>query len=216
MTDSKNIPDLAECFRLMDEFAMLPNIRRHSIIVARVAWQLVDGLHEKPRSPAVIADRDLVVAGALLHDIAKTACLDRDCDHAGEGAKICLELGYPEIAEIVAEHVLLRDHDANRRRDGLFSAREIIYYADKRVRHEEIVSLDERLEYILEHYGQGDPDLRFRIRKNFNRCLELEQSIFSFLSFDPEQLPARVMHVDDDPVSDFLLAEDTWRSTQAN
>jgi len=185
-------PDIAECFQLMEDYAMLPNIRRHSIVVARVALQLIDGLLENQTTPATVPDRSLVLAGALLHDIAKTPCLESGCDHAREGERICLDLGYPEIASIVGEHVILRDHNAQRRERGLFSAREVIYYADKRVRHEEVVSLADRLEYILEHYGNGDPAIHRLIRINFDKCVDLEGYLFNFLPFSVDELPLRV------------------------
>ncbi|GAB4338305.1 MAG: HDIG domain-containing protein [Desulfobulbaceae bacterium] len=177
------MPDTAECFRLMEEFGMLPNIRRHSIVVARVALLLVDGLHAHGATPP---DRSLAAAGALLHDIAKTPCLRDRCDHAAEGARICEELGYPEVAAIVRDHVILREHDPVRRGQGIFTGEEIIYYADKRVRHEEVVSLDERLAYILEQYGNGDPRLFELIRANFRQCEELEKALFAFLPYGPE------------------------------
>jgi len=186
------IPDIAQCFQLMDEFAMLPNIRRHSVIVARVALKIIEGFEENKTTPSFIPDRSLITAGALLHDIAKTPCLKNGCDHALEGANICFQLGYPEIASIVEEHVVLRDHDAERRSRGNFNAREIIYYADKRVRHEEIVDLDDRLEYILEHYGNGDPAMHRIIRVNFNKCVELERYLFAFMPFSSDQLAEKV------------------------
>lgn len=64
----------------------------------------------------------------------------------------------------------------------------IVYYADKRVRHNVVVNLDERLEYILDHYGKGTPDRRELIRKNFNKCLALEQHLFHWLPFGPKEL----------------------------
>lgn len=202
-----HIPDIDECFRLMEEYRMLPNIRRHSVIVARVARQIVEGFTESDKKPAVVPHRELVIAGALLHDIAKTPCLRNGCDHARTGGEICRSLGYPEVAEIVEEHVLLRDHDAARRGKGIFSAREIIYYADKRVRHEEIVSLDDRLEYILHHYGLDDPGMHRRIRENFAGCVELERFLFNFLPFSPDQLSERViLNKGETPAEFFSLA----------
>jgi len=177
----------------MEEYRMLPNIRRHSVIVASVSRQIVEGLKESGTGPGVVPDPGLIMAGALLHDIAKTPCLRDGCDHAKAGGEICRRLGYPEVAGIVEEHVLLRDHDAARRGRGIFSAREIIYYADKRVRHEEIVSLEDRLEYILHHYGLDDPEMHRRIRENFARCVELERFLFRFLPFAPDELNERVV-----------------------
>jgi len=188
----ERIPDIDECFRLMEQYGMLPNIRHHSIVVARVTWQLIDALQRSDLLSAPVPDQGLSVAGALLHDIAKTTCLADGCDHAEVGAEICRLHGYTGIARIVAEHVILQGHDPQRYRRGLFTAREVVYYADKRVRHEEIVSLDERLDYILEHYGRNDFLLHELIRKNFVRCVELEHHLFSFLPFAPEQLAAAV------------------------
>ena len=188
-----SIPDVTHCFRLMDEYAMLPNIRRHSIMVARVALQLMEGLAQNEIAAPCIPDRTLITAGALLHDIAKTPCLQSGGDHARAGAEICDRLGYPEIARIVEEHVVLRDHDLTRCRQGVFTASEVIYYADKRVRHEEIVSLEIRLEYILERYGAGKPEIERRIRENFACCVQLEDSLFSFLTFSPAELAQLVL-----------------------
>lgn len=160
--------------------------------VAHVALEILDGLTANRSRQTELPDRELVIAGALLHDIAKTPCLKNGCDHARTGAEICMNLGYPDVAVIVGEHVVLKDHDPGRYQRGLFTATEIIYYADKRVRHEEIVSLEDRLEYILEHYGMEDPVMYERIRKNFMKCVQLEQFLFSFLYFSPEQLAEKV------------------------
>ncbi|VAW36412.1 hypothetical protein MNBD_DELTA04-813 [hydrothermal vent metagenome] len=192
----ERIPDIGECFRLMEQYEMLPNIRRHSIVVARVTWRLIDALQCSDLLSAPVPDQGLSVAGALLHDIAKTTCLSAGCDHAEVGAEICRRHGYAGIARIVAEHVILQGHDPQRYRRGVFTAREVVYYADKRVRHEEIVSLNERLDYILEHYGRNDFRLHELIRKNFARCVELEHHMFSFLPFAPEQLAAAVLSGD--------------------
>jgi putative nucleotidyltransferase with HDIG domain len=175
----------------MDRHSMLPNIRRHSIVVARIADLLVTCLQAGVKKQP-LPNRNLCISGALLHDIAKTPCLDGSCDHARTGAELCREYGYPEIADIVQEHVILTDHDPSRYRNGIFSAREIVYYADKRVRHDEIVSLEERLDYIIYQYGNNDPDLHQLIRANFDQCLQLETLLFTFLDFSPDQVADRV------------------------
>lgn len=192
----EKVPGISECLRIMEQYEMLPHIRLHSIMVARVAECLLAGLQSTPAAsgPANHSLRlDTVVAGALLHDIAKTPCLNDRCDHAAKGAEICFELGYPAIGRIVEEHVILREHDPARYERGIFSNREIVYYADKRVRHEEIVSLRDRLDYIISHYGRKNPHLRRLIHSNFNRCVELEKYLFSFIDFPPDELAERVM-----------------------
>jgi hypothetical protein len=133
-------------------------------------------------------DLQLCISGALLHDIAKTPCLKSGCNHAKAGAELCRSLGLPEIAEIVAAHVILSDFAPARYQQGIFSAQEIVYYADKRVLHDKIVSLPERLDYILEKYSGGDARRQQGIRDNFRKCGELENHLFSFVNFPPEQL----------------------------
>lgn len=181
------LPSLSECIGMMEQYAMLSNIRHHSLVVARLADQLLDGLRTvAPDQPQ--ADRHLVIAGALLHDIAKTPCLGSNCDHAKAGAEICLRHGFPEIAAIVGQHVLLREYAPERYRCGRFTPEEIVYYADKRVRHNVVVNLDERLEYILDHYGKGDSNRQALIRENFNKCVGLEEHLFRWLPFAPRDL----------------------------
>lgn len=169
---------------------MLDNIRAHSLMVARVACVLLQELSDSPKTKEVLASKELVLSGALLHDIAKTPCLESRCDHAKHGRDICLELGYPEVAEVVREHVILADFSLKRYNTGIFLAKELVYYADKRVRHDEIVSLDERLEYILEHYGNNDPKRHSFIRENFTKCQQLEESLFSFLMISTDDIQA--------------------------
>jgi uncharacterized protein len=62
-----SIPDATLCFRLMDEYGMLPNIRRHSVTVARAALEILDGFVENQAMQMEIPDRELIIAGALLH-----------------------------------------------------------------------------------------------------------------------------------------------------
>ncbi len=162
---------------------MLANIKDHSFMVARVTSLLSTELTRA----GLYIDEDLAVAGALLHDIAKTQCLDSGCDHAAVGVEICLDLGFPEVADIVGEHVVLSDFDPPQ-----LSAKEVVYYADKRVNHHKIVTLKERLEYILERYSHGDPKMTERIHVNFEKCCQIEDRIFSLLGFRPDQVPSLV------------------------
>jgi putative nucleotidyltransferase with HDIG domain len=181
------IPGIDTCVALMDQYKMLPNIRQHSLLVARIAELLAFRLGEQ-LPPGQAPDQDLCINGALLHDIAKTPCLKDNCDHAATGADICRQQGYPEIAEVVACHVILQDFSLERYRQGHFQAQDIVYYADKRVRHDAIVSLAERQEYILENYGGDDEWVQQGIRKNFRKCGQLEKALFSVLDFSPDQL----------------------------
>lgn len=189
---SDTVPSVAQCLTLMDRYAMLDNIRAHSLTVARVAETLLTGMAETKKIKTPLPNSDLVRAGALLHDIAKTICLDTECDHARKGHEICLKLGYQAIGEIVLEHVLLKDFSINRYAQGIFFAKEIVYYADKRVRHDSVVSLSERMAYIIERYGNNDLHRLDRIRGNFQRCQILEYHLFSHINFTTNELADKV------------------------
>ena len=177
------IPTVETCLQLMDEHRMLANIREHSRVVARVAELITTELRQRGEA----LDLDLVTAGALLHDIAKTHCLDSRCDHAKVGSAICRDLGFPETAEIVAEHVVLKGGVPE-----LCTEKEVVYYADKRVLHDEIVPLEARLEYILHRYDNGDEELGARIRRNFSQAHAVEERLFAELDFSPEELEERL------------------------
>lgn len=173
-------PTVRECFRLMDEYAMLDNIRAHSVLVGRVAERLACDLAGSGAAVRV----EVAVAGALLHDIAKTQCLQSGNDHAAEGAAICRRHGFDELVEIVGEHVVL----VNGVTADRCNEKEIVYYADKRVKHDQLVDLGERLQYILEHYGKNDPALCAAIRTNFGHCHQLERKLFACLDYEPNDL----------------------------
>ena len=178
------IPSVSECFLLMDRYRMLKNIREHSIIVARTAEVITRALQEA----GYVLALDLVIASALLHDIGKTACLNTRLDHARKGSDICLAHGYDTIAEIVVEHVIL----AEKSLENVFSEKIIVYYADKRVNHDQVVKLEDRLEYILANYGNGDPAMHAAIARNFQRCIFIEEKIFSVLKITPADIPAMI------------------------
>lgn len=165
---------------------MLSNIRDHSFMVARVAKALIDGLIRNgvPYTP----NTKEVIAGALLHDIAKTRCLQNNSHHAQDGQNICNKLGYPHIGEIVLEHVVLKNFNDTLYTRGEFGAKELVYYADKRVRHDQVVSLQDRLDYILERYGKGDPVKEQHIRTNFSTTFRFEELLFVHLDFSSDNL----------------------------
>jgi len=75
------IPTEKECYALMDQYLMLDNIREHSIVVADIVRVISTGLVNSGVKISV----QKAVAGALLHDIAKTQCIQSGGDHATVG-----------------------------------------------------------------------------------------------------------------------------------
>ena len=174
------IPSAKECLEFMEKYEMLENIRAHSIVVERVANIIAKGLIDTG------ADLKLekITAGALLHDIGKSLCLDTKEDHAAKGEEICIQNQLDEVADIVGEHVILKNYDP----EAVISEKEIIYYADKRVNHDHVVSLEKRLEYLLDRYGRNTENIMGRIRENFKICEALERKLFQGLRFKPDAL----------------------------
>ena len=174
------IPNTEKCIFLMNAYGMLDNIKAHSFKVGKVASIIAEGTIKS----GINISLEKVTAGALMHDIAKTMCLESNEDHAKRGKEICLENDFFEIAEIVGEHVQLTSYKP----DDEVNEKEIIYYADKRVNHNEVVSLEQRLVYLIERYAKNEKPLIKRIEENFRKCSEVEKKIFSHLDFSPEDL----------------------------
>lgn len=164
----------------MKHYGMLENIKAHSVVVEKVASLLARNLCKAGEALALEA----VAAGALMHDIAKTECLLTKEDHAKRGKEICLTHRFDEIADLVGEHIILAKFESSR----AVREAEIVYYADKRVNHDVVVSLEERLEYLLDHYGRDQEPIKERIRENFRMCEAVEKKIFSRLSFQPGEV----------------------------
>ncbi len=163
----------------MAHYHMLPNIRAHSLRVRDVALILGRQLH----AVGVGLNLPLLEAGALLHDIAKTACLANGGQHAQLGAQWLAEQGYPAVAEIVREHVWLSRHPAE---PWPLREVEIVNYADKRVLHDQVVSLRHRFADLRRRYGRT-PEILARLQQNEERSLVLEAKIFARLQQNEER-----------------------------
>lgn len=174
------VPTVRMCRSIMVQRGMPEHIQRHSRMVERAA-ALIARTHIEAGADLSL---DRVRAGALLHDIAKAECIETGGNHAVRGAEMCIELGFQEIAGIVEEHVRLREFRAN----GGVREKEIVYYADKRVNHDRIVSLDERLADLIVRYSQGREDLKRRMVENFEQCRLVERKLFRELGFPADAL----------------------------
>lgn len=174
-----NIPSRNDCFRLMCETQMLENIVAHSLQVCRVGMCLVEHL----KLQEIHLNGRLVQAAALLHDVTKTRSFETAENHAQTGGQLLTDLGYAEVGNLVRQHVRLDDYSE----DQSLSEAMVINYADKRVLHDRIVSLDERMSYIMDRYGKN-PELRQKIQMLLEKTKALEKKIFSHLSFQPYDL----------------------------
>lgn len=156
---------------------MPDNIRRHSLLVADLAVALARELGARGEA----LDVDLVEAAALLHDVGKARSLQTGEDHAALGAGMVADLGFPELSQTVREHTLL---SARQLGDHL-SESLLVNYCDKRVRHEELVSLQDRLEDLADRYCRT-PEQRQILAVLLKLYMQLEQRIFADLAFGPD------------------------------
>ncbi len=174
-----NIPTREECYRLIQRMDMMAHIVAHSLLVCRVALLLTDRLQDRD----IPLNRELIRAGALLHDITKTRSIQTGEMHTKTGAEMLIEEGYPEVADLVRQHVRL-DVDSD---TGPPTEAEVVNYADKRVLHDQVARMSDRLGYIMERYGTT-PEYRARIRKTWRRAEKLEEKIFRYLDIVPAQI----------------------------
>lgn len=143
------VPSVDDCTALWERFAVPEHIQKHCQKVAHVATSLAKRAVECGMPNQIAA----VQASALLHDVAKMYCVDYGGSHAQEGAAWVLEAtGNHLIAQGVMHHVWWPwDIDL----DAHFLPL-AVQYADKRVRHDSIVSIDERFSDLMVRYGSTD------------------------------------------------------------
>jgi uncharacterized protein len=177
-SEPTNIPSEELCRRIISEMGMLENIVAHSLQVCRVSLLLTDRLG----LPGL--KRELIRAAALLHDITKTRSFHTDEDHAETGARLLVDLGYPEVARIVGQHVRLDRYTLT---SSTPTDAEIVNYSDKRVLHDKIVPLSDRMGYILEKYGRS-PERKRNILLLLEKTEKLERRLFAGLPFSPGDL----------------------------
>lgn len=123
--------DAAEITRLYQKYETPKQVIRHMRKVAELAMQLMDGM----QMPGL--NRVRVMKACLLHDLCRA-----EKQHARVSAEAIRKEGYPGIASLVAVH-----HQAaysEREAQGPLTEAEILFYADKRVQEDRLVSVEER------------------------------------------------------------------------
>jgi uncharacterized protein len=174
------VPSPTDCLALMTAYGMLPNIREHSLLVREVALHLGTSLLEA----GFTLHLDLIEAGALLHDLGKTHCLGTSLNHAEWGAQAVNDAGFPELAQVVREHIFL---ESNGEDPHVIREAEVVNYADKRVLHDRVVTLADRFIDLMERYGKSH-EARTRITGLQQGAQLLEAKLFAPLSLHPMDL----------------------------
>ncbi|MFW5733913.1 MAG: HD domain-containing protein [Oceanidesulfovibrio sp.] len=169
-------PDATFCRDLWDRFGMPEHIREHSRLVSRIAHALAMAGRE---AGASVNPNDVLASG-MLHDIAKDFTIRHGGNHAVLGAAWTLDATRnPVIAQGVMHHVYWPwSVDL----ETAFLPLAIIY-ADKRVRHDVIVTLKERFDDLMARYGKTE-SIRARIRISQRQAEAIGSRFSSLLGTD--------------------------------
>ena len=174
------VPDERQCVRLWDKYGMMPHIREHCRAVASVAVEIARRAEKRGLVPPERGFSEAyALAGGLLHDLAKTYTIRHGGAHSQLGAAwVREETGNPALAQAVLWHVSwpwsggALDDTADPLRLPV-----VVAYADKRVRHADIVSVQERFDDLMVRYGTDD-EKREMLAENLAHSLAVEQAIF--------------------------------------
>jgi molybdenum cofactor cytidylyltransferase len=143
-----HLPDVAECEAMFDAAATIDPVRRHGRAVAMFAKAMADRL----TAAGVALDAELVKAAALVHDMAKGRP-----HHAEAGAEMLREFGFPQVADVVAQHMSISFN-------GVLNEAAVLYLADKLIQGDEHVSLEERFASAFERFADDPAALAGALR----------------------------------------------------
>jgi putative nucleotidyltransferase with HDIG domain len=146
----RHLPTAAECEAIFAARAVPEPICRHGRAVAAIA----EALTKRLNAQGIINDPNLVRAASLLHDIVKGQPA-----HAAAGAAIVAELGFPEVADIIGQHMDI-DFDGSSPTEAA-----IVFLADKLVQEDRRVPLEERFRPAFERFRDQPEALRGATRK---------------------------------------------------
>ena len=145
----REIPTTGECEAMLAHHHVPEAVIQHSRKVSEVAGQMADAL----LATGLSVDPELVRAGALLHDLAKGLP-----KHAEAGAAILRANRMPAVANVIAAHTEIKFA-------GAIDERAIVYLADKLVRDDRLVTIEERFERALDRFRQRPDGLKSALRR---------------------------------------------------
>lgn len=140
--DRRHCPTADEGEAILARLGVPGHVANHGRAVAGVARRIAARLNLAGHK----LDVDLVVAAALLHDLAKGRP-----DHPRRAARLLAAMGYPGVAAAVAVH-----HDFARAAADNLDEAALLYLADKLVRGDTPVSLEQRIASAREQFA-ADP-----------------------------------------------------------
>jgi len=157
--NNMRIPTKEECLDILNKNKTLSNIIEHCKAVCKVAEEVADKLIAR----GINVNKELVVAAAMLHDIERNKE-----NHIEKGVKLLKSLSFHEVSNVVKKHSL---YNIDKEEIQPKTVEEkIIFYSDKRVKGNKIVSLEERFEDLEKRY-------KVDLSKEFEFTKEIEEEL---------------------------------------
>jgi len=156
------------CLKLLDKHGIQGKVLNHILKVEKIAVFLGEKLKEK----GFLIDIELLQASALLHDIGKNYADHSKMNHVEAGEIILKSEGFPEVAEIIRKHsinAIVEEDKVPRTWEE-----KLVYYADRRAKEDQLVSVDERISDLKKRY----PDINSFIDNAEPKIKLLEKEIF--------------------------------------
>lgn len=170
-------PSMEECEAIIQEYKMPEHIREHTEAVRKVANCLAKKISN--------IDLELVDKAALMHDSLKMYCIENNCRHALEVGKVLSGKGYPEFGEVLKLHGL---EEVNNFNETTSLEAKIVWYADKRVNQNNIVTLNKRYEYLKERYGSKNPEKMSEIKSTIENSEKVEEELLGLANLEKDYL----------------------------
>lgn len=153
-----------QCMDLLKKNKTPLNVIEHCKAVCKVAENVTNRLIMKN----ITVNKELVIASAMLHDIERMKQ-----NHVVKGGNLLKKLGYKDVSRVIKKHGLYMLFE--KRNMPLTIEEKIVFYADKKVKENKIVSLKKRFLDLEKRYNVD-------LKKELNFTLNIEKELLSRLS----------------------------------
>jgi len=162
------------CLELLENYGTPGHVVNHCIAVTETALRIAKALNAMGNS----LDLSMLESAALLHDVARA-----EDNHSLRGAEFVESLGYCEIADLIRSHMT---YSTDPKKIEI-SELDILCLADRMVKENTYVGIEERMDYILEKC-KNDPVATERIKLRRDEIRQLCQRIESLIGVSMDEL----------------------------
>jgi broad specificity phosphatase PhoE/CTP:molybdopterin cytidylyltransferase MocA len=167
-------PDEEKCRKILKRMETPAHVIRHCMAVTDTAVAIAEALNEHGKELSI----PLIKASGMLHDVLRIRK-----KHWEEGAKLALDYGYPEVADIIDAHMnyipSVPVHDVDEK--------DIICLSDKLRQEEKLVTLEERLEPVKVKW-KDNPDALAVIENKIKAAAAVKNFISEYIGQDVDEM----------------------------